>query len=124
MLEDDAMILDHTIVPSRDKETAARNIADLFGVPYEGLQGHFAPVKVNEQLSLDFDNAEEFQRHHYAFKVTDEEFDQIFDRVKAAGIAYGSGPGRQDDMEINHRREGRGFYFRDADGHSWELLTR
>ena len=118
------MILDHTIVPSHDKVTAAKWIADLFGVPYAGQQGHFAPVKVNDTLSLDFDNAEDFASHHYAFYVTDEEFDQVFDRVKERGVVYGSGPRSQDDMQLNHRHEGRGFYFRDADGHSWELLTR
>jgi hypothetical protein len=26
-------------------------------------------------------------------------------------------------MQINHLHTGRGFYFRDADGHSWEMIT-
>jgi catechol 2,3-dioxygenase-like lactoylglutathione lyase family enzyme len=118
------MILDHTIVPSHNKIAAAQHIADLFGLSFAGAQGHFAPVRVNESLCLDFDDAEGFQSHHYAFKVSDEEFDQVLARVQAAGIAYGSRPGSQDDMQLNQRRGGRGFYFRDADGHSWELLTR
>jgi catechol 2,3-dioxygenase-like lactoylglutathione lyase family enzyme len=43
--------------------------------------------------------------------------------VRAEGIAYGSGPGALDDMKINHRRGGRGFYFRDPNGHVLEVLT-
>ena len=59
----------------------------------------------------------------YAVKVGESEFDDIFGRVKAEGIAYGSGPGALDDMKINHRRGGRGFYFRDPNGHILEVLT-
>ena len=115
--------LDHTIVPSHDKENAARFFARMFGLEYKGPWGHFAPVQVDEYLSLDFDNRENFQSQHYAFLVTDEEFDAILGRVKEEGIPYGSGPMKQDDMEINHLHTGRGFYFRDSDGHSWEVIT-
>jgi len=118
------MLLNHTIVPSRDKVAASQWIAEILGLQVEPATGHFAPVRVNDSLTLDFDNAEEVAHHHYAFQVSDEEFDAVFDRVRAKGIKYGSGPQSHDDMQLNHRRGGRGFYFRDADGHSWELLTR
>ena len=120
-----AIMLNHTIVPARDKEEAARFFARIFGLRYEGVRGHFAPVQVNDTLALDFDNAAEpIPRHHYAFHVTDEEFDQILKRVQAEGLRYGSEPGAQDNMQLNSRRGGRGFYFRDSNGHSLELLTR
>ena len=115
--------LDHTIVPARDKEAAARFFARIFGLSYRGPQSHFAPVQVNDRLTLDFDDATEFKHHHYAFKVTDQEFDAIFKRIQAERIPYGSGPGSPDDMQINHRRGGRGVYFRSPDGHMLELLT-
>jgi catechol 2,3-dioxygenase-like lactoylglutathione lyase family enzyme len=117
------MELNHTIVPAHDKEASARFFADIFGLSYEGPMSHFAPVKLGG-LAFDFDNREGFEPHHYAFLVSDEEFDGIFDRVKAAGLAYGSGPGTKEDMQINTRRGGRGFYFRDPNGHSLEVLTR
>lgn len=119
-----AIVLNHTIVPARDKEASARFFAQIFGLRYEGPQGHFAPVRVNETLTLDFDNRETFEPHHYAFHVSDEEFDAILARVKAAGIPYGSGPRSWDDGQINTRRGGRGFYFPDPDGHLYELMTR
>jgi catechol 2,3-dioxygenase-like lactoylglutathione lyase family enzyme len=118
-----AIVLDHTIVPAHDKEASARFLARILGLRYEGALSHFAPLRVNDTLTLDFDNDTNFESHHYAFKVDEAEFDGIFDRVRAEGIAYGSGPGALDDMKINHRRGGRGFYFRDPNGHVLEVLT-
>jgi catechol 2,3-dioxygenase-like lactoylglutathione lyase family enzyme len=90
---------------------------------YGGAASHFAPLRVNETLTLDFDDNSGFESHHYAFKVSESEFDDIFGRVKTEGILYGSGPRSLDDMKINHRRGGRGFYFRDPNGHVLEVLT-
>jgi catechol 2,3-dioxygenase-like lactoylglutathione lyase family enzyme len=118
-----AIVLDHTIVPSRDKEASARFFAEIFGLPYDGVRGHFAPVRVNQSLTLDFDDRDSFESHHYAFYISDEEFDAILARVKAAGRAYGSGPFNPEDGQINTRRGGRGFYFRDLDGHLLEVMT-
>ena len=118
-----AIHLDHTIVPARDKVASATFFARIFGLDYNGPHSHFAPVRVNEELTLDFDERCEFKPHHYAFKVGDAEFDAIFDRVKAEGIPYGSGPRSRTDMQINCRRGGRGFYFDDPNGHVLEVLT-
>lgn len=119
-----AIVLDHTIVPARDKEASARFFAQVFGLPYEGVRGHFAPVPVNESLTLDFDNSDAFDSHHYAFHVGDEEFDAILGRVQAKGRPFGSGPSNPEDGQINARRGGRGFYFHDLDGHLLEVMTR
>ena len=119
-----AIILDHTIVPAHDKEASAKFFASIFGLIYGGPAGHFAPVRVNDTLTLDFDNSDQFQSHHYAFHVSDDEFDAVFGRIKGEGIPYGSGPFELEDMQINTRRGGRGFYFRDPNGHVLELLTR
>ena len=116
--------LNHTIVPAHDKEISAKWFADIFGLTYGGPAGHFAPVQVNETLTLDFDDREVSESHHYAFHVDEDEFDAIFGRIKSSGISYGSGPRDLEDMEINHRRGGRGVYFVDLDGHILELLTR
>lgn len=118
------IVLNHTIVPAKDKVASAEFIGRMLGRPFEGLHGHFAPVQVNDSLTLDFDDREDFESHHYAFHVSDEEFDDIFGRLKAESVAYGSGPRSQEDGELNTRRGGRGLYFRDANGHSWELMTR
>jgi len=118
-----AIVLDHTIIPARDKEASARFFARIFGLKYEGRHSHFAPVQVNDTLTLDFDDDDHFESHHYAFKVSESEFDAIFARIKAEGIHYGSGPFALEDMRINRRHGGRGCYFRDPNGHVLEILT-
>ena len=116
--------LDHTIVPAKDKEAAARFFARIFGLSYEGTESHFAPVRVNDRLTLDFDDEDEdFENHHYAFRVSDAEFDAIFGRIQAECVVYGSGPRSPENMEINRRRGGRGCYFRDPEGHMLEIMT-
>lgn len=117
--------LNHTIVPVGDKVASAKFFARMFGLSFdEHAVGYFAPVRVNEELTLDFDDdVDRFDIHHYAFKVSESEFDAIFGRIKAEGIAYGSEPHSRDDMKINHRGGGRGVYFSDPNGHILELLT-
>ena len=116
--------LNHTIVPALDKEAAAQFFARIFGLRYEGPSSHFAAVQVNDRLTFDFDTDTGFGMQHYAFQVSEAEFDQIFGRIKQEGLTYGSGPFSPEDMKINHRNGGRGVYFRDPSGHLLELLTR
>src|SRR5436189_6385450 len=116
-----AIVLDHTIVPAHDKEASARFLARILGLRYEGPPSHFAPLRVNDTLTLDFDNDTNFERHHYAFKVDEAEFDGIFDRVRAEGLAYVSGPGSVCDVKIDHRRGGRRVYGRAPYGHVHEV---
>jgi catechol 2,3-dioxygenase-like lactoylglutathione lyase family enzyme len=120
----DAMELNHTIVPAHDKEASARFFAQIFGLTYDGAVSHFAPVKVNQHLTMDFDNANDFRSHHYAFKVSESEFDEIFGRLKICSVEYGSQPWTPKDGELNDRHGGRGVYWLDPDGHMLEILTR
>jgi catechol 2,3-dioxygenase-like lactoylglutathione lyase family enzyme len=115
--------LDHTIVPATDKVASAEFFADIFGLTVKPGQGYFAQVQVNESLTLDFADASEPQSHHYAFHISEAEFEAIFGRVKAKGIPYGSGPYNRTDGQIYTRRGGRGFYFDDPNGHVLEVMT-
>lgn len=116
------IVLNHTIVPARDKKAAARFFARIFGLKTERV-GYFAPVRLNEQTTLLFDDDSSFESHHYAFHVSNAEFDAIFGRIKEAGLAYGSGPVSLDDGKLNDWGGGRGVYFKDPDGHVLELMT-
>lgn len=118
--------LNHLIVPAHDKQESARFYERIFGFEYERSLGyHFAPIKIpGQSLTLDFDNREGFPPEHYAFKVSEAEFDEIFGRIVDDGLAYGSGPWTQDNMKINHADGGRGVYFQDPSGHLLEILTR
>ena len=101
-----ALQLDHTIVPAYDKVRSAKFIARVFGLKYEGTWGHFAPVKVNDILTLDFNDSDDPRSNHYAFLASDEEFDAVLQRVKDEGMPFGSGPGSRTDGKINHKHQG------------------
>ncbi len=120
--------LNHTIVPAQDRLASAAFYARIFGLSVGPAMGPFAPVRVNDTLTLDFDDRgstrQHLDWHHYAFQVSEEEFDAIFGRIRADGIPYGSGPHSLEDRRINTRHGGRGVYFRDPNGHVLELLTR
>ena len=116
--------LNHTIVSARDKDAAARFFAEIFGLRFEALGGHFALVHVNDTLTLDFADAKRtIASQHYAFHVSDTEFDAILPWVKDAGLAFGSGLRSLEDGKLNDRNGGRRFYYKDHDGHAIELMT-
>jgi len=117
------IVLNHTIVPAHDKMAAARFFAEIFGLKTEPIN-YFAPVRINDQMTMLFsDEDSEFESHHYAFHVSDGEFDAIFRRIKAAGLAYGSDPSHLANGKLNDWGGGRGVYFKDPDGHVLELMT-
>jgi len=124
--------LDHTIVPAKDKVVSAQFFAEIFGLTVK--PGQFAQVQINESLTFDFAdergpegepdyNPSAIQSHHYAFHVSDGEFDAIYAKVQEKGLAFGSGPFSHTDGKINKRRGGRGFYFEDPNGHLLEVMT-
>ena len=115
--------LNHMIVPARDKDAAAKFFAETFGAKPESGLGPFAAVRVNDGLVLLFDTWETVERQHYAFHVSETEFDQIFGRVKQAGIAWGSHPWSAKNGQLNDHGGGRGVYFENPDGHLLELMT-
>ncbi len=117
------ILLNHTIVPAHDKQDAARWFADVFGLAVDGEGDHFAPVRVNETLTLLFSDSTLFNPHHYAFHVSDPEFDAIFRRVQEKGVIFGSAPWSRNDKKLNDWGGGRGVYFESPDGHLLELMT-
>jgi catechol 2,3-dioxygenase-like lactoylglutathione lyase family enzyme len=116
------IMLNHTIVPAHDKAVAAKFFAHLFGLK-RGRTGYFAPVRVNKTLTLLFDDDSKFESHHYAFHVSDREFEAIVSRIKKAKVPFGSAPWSLDDGKLNDWGGGRGVYFRDPNGHVLELMT-
>src|SRR5262249_45357897 len=106
------IVLNHTIVRARDKQRSARFFADLLGLDVGAPAGPFVPVRVNDDLTFDFDDRGEFLFGHYAFLVDDATFDAVLGRVEGTTIDYGSAP-RVSDRQINHLSGGRGVYVRD-----------
>lgn len=120
-----AIHLDHLIVPSHNRAASAKLLADLLGVPWsETGVGPFCPVYVNDGLTLDFDETTEpFPVMHYCFRVSQDEFDAILNRIAAAGVEYRSTPHGAADRQVNTQHGGRVVYWSEPDGHVWEILT-
>ena len=117
--------LSHTIVAARDRKASARFLSEILGLDPPFLLGPFAAVTVGDELTLDFrDTDGEIHTQHYAFLVSEAEFDQIFGRVKERRMKYWADPGMREEGKINHHFGGRGVYFQDPSGHLLEIITR
>lgn len=117
--------LNHTIVWSSDPATSARFLAEILALPAPRRFAHFHVVEVDNGVSLDFAHAATpIQSQHYAFLITEAEFDGVLERIRARGLPHWADPARQRPGAINHGDGGRGVYFPDPDDHFLEVLTR
>ena len=120
-----SILLDHLMVPARDKLASAKLLAELLGVPWsETGIGPFAPVYVNDAFTIDFDEwSEPVPRIHYCFRVSEDAFDAILGRIRAAGIPFRSNVHGAVDYRVDTQHGGRIVYWNEPDGHQWEMLT-
>jgi catechol 2,3-dioxygenase-like lactoylglutathione lyase family enzyme len=116
------IVLNHTIVPVADRHAGAAFLAELLGVTVEAPAGPFVPVRINDDLTFDFDDRSGGRPGHYAFLVDDATFDAALAYAQRTGREWGSAP-RAVDYQINHLGGGRGVYVRDPDGIAYELFT-
>jgi catechol 2,3-dioxygenase-like lactoylglutathione lyase family enzyme len=120
-----AIKLNHTIVNVRDARKSAEFLAGLLGLPPAKRFAHFLCVQVANDVTLDFCDADYApEPQHYAFLVSEREFDEIFARIRSSGIDYWADPGRRQKGEINRHFGGRGVYFEEPGGHFLEIITR
>lgn len=121
-----AVQLNHTIVHARDADASARFLAEILGLGEPSHFGPFTVVELANGASLDFLTTGpewELMVEHYAFLVTEAEFDEIFGRITERGLSYWADPHNTEAGQINHHDGGRGVYWRDPDGHMLEIIT-
>jgi catechol 2,3-dioxygenase-like lactoylglutathione lyase family enzyme len=117
--------LNHTIVHARDPQASAAFLAEILGRGAPVRFGPFHAVALDNGVTLDFIRADgELVVEHYAFLVSEAEFDQIFGRIRARELSYWADPGHHQAGQINHHDGGRGVYWNDPDGHYLEIITR
>jgi catechol 2,3-dioxygenase-like lactoylglutathione lyase family enzyme len=117
--------LNHTIVWSSDHSKSARFLAEILGRPAPVRFGGFEVVELDNGVSLDFMAADRpIQSQHYAFLITETDFDAVLGRIQQRGLDYWGDPYRSRPGQINHDDGGRGVYFDDPDGHYMEVITR
>src|ERR1700719_3798321 len=109
--------LNHTIIPARDRLASAKFLADILNLEAGPEWGHFVPIRTSNGVTLDFADREDFRPQHYAFLISEAEFDAAFARIRAGGVRYYATPRRERPGEINHRYGGRGGCLRAPNGH-------
>jgi extradiol dioxygenase family protein len=117
----------HTIVAAYDKKRSATFLTELFDLPSPTPFAQFMMVTLANDVSLDYADVaegEEVRTQHYAFLVSEEEFDDIYRRIQLWGLDHWADPAATRPGEINHNDGGRGVYFQDPAGHYLEILTR
>jgi len=120
-----AVELNHTIVHAHDAEASAQFLSDVLGLEPPRRFGPFIVVDVANRVSLDFlSTDEDIITEHYAFLVSETEFDEIFARIEQRGLDYFADPRLSRRGEINRNDGGRGLYFKDPAGHYLEIITR
>ena len=120
-----AIAFNHTIVAAKDKQESAAFFTDLFGLPAATPFGHFLVVRLEHGASLDFaDAGDDVRPQHYAFLVSEDDFDAIYGRITDRGLEHWADPRGSRPGEINRNDGGRGVYFRDPAGHYLEIITR
>lgn len=116
--------LNHTIVHARAPSYTAQFLTEILGLPPFRQLGHFTVVQVGA-TSLDLIQTDEpITSRHFAFLVSEDEFDAAFDRLRSRNLPYWADPFHKEPSAINHWDDGRGLYFDDPDGHLMEILTR
>ena len=120
-----AVEFNHTIVWARDSQTSATFLAEVLGLSAPKRWGPFVVVAADNGTNIDFMDADgEITPQHYAFLVSESEFDEIFGRIRERTLPYWSDPAQTQRDEINHHDGGRGLYFEDPNGHLLEIITR
>jgi extradiol dioxygenase family protein len=117
----------HTIVAAKDKKQSATFLTELFDLPSPTPWAHFMMVDLANGVTLDYADVadgEEIRPQHYAFLVSEDEFDAIYGRIQSWGLEHWADPACSKPGEINHNDGGRGVYFLDPVGHYMEILTR
>lgn len=120
--------IDHIILKVNNLEASVTFYTAIMGFVAEGMDGPFTTIRIGPHGQLQLAPWGTAGCEHYAFAVSHTEFDQIFDRIKAAGIPYGptfdtvgvnAGPGR----EAGARGIAPTIYFNDPNGHLLEIRS-
>ncbi len=117
--------LNHTIAHATDPEASAAFLSEMLGVTAPTRFGPFHVVSADNGASIDFIAAGDYriEPQHYAFLVSEDEFDEIFGRIRERDLTYFADPHGDQPGEINTHEGGRGVYWPDPDGHLLEILT-
>src|SRR5437773_12105641 len=106
-----AVEFNHTIIWSTDSKTSATFLAGILGLPPPRKWGPFHIVATTNSVNLDFmDREGEILSRHFAFLVSEPEFDETFARIQKQRLPYWADHARTKKDDINNHDDRRGVY--------------
>jgi catechol 2,3-dioxygenase-like lactoylglutathione lyase family enzyme len=120
--------LDHIVLKVNDLEASVAFYIEVLGFSSEGSDGPFTVLRAGPDLQLQLAPWGTPGFEHYAFAVSKDEFQSIFDRIKSAGIAYGPtfdtvGLNTAPGEEVGARGLAPTLYFNDPNKHLLEIRS-
>ena len=120
--------LDHIILKVNDLKTSVSFYSEVMGFVLEGMDGPFTVLTAGPDFQLQLAAWGTPGLEHYAFSVSKREFQDIFERIKSRGIAFGP---TFDSVGLNtspgQESGARGFaptlYFNDPNKHLIEIRS-
>ena len=120
-----AVEFNHTVAGTRDKRASATWLAEILGLPEPTAYGPFMAVQLANGVTLDFlEHDGPIESAHYAFLLSEQEFDQVLGRLDDRGVTWFADPAHRQVGRWNSDDGGRGLYFSDPNGHNMEIITR
>ncbi|MFJ1258568.1 VOC family protein [Cupriavidus sp. CuC1] len=115
----------HTLVFSHDKKVSADFLCEILGRPAAVPVGLFLAVRLDNDVTLDFIDAEgDVALQYYAFLTSDVEFEQSLARIQARDLMYWSDPYRRRPGEVSTNDACRRVYFEDPSKHFLEISMK
>ncbi|MCB9737714.1 MAG: VOC family protein [Deltaproteobacteria bacterium] len=120
------MIPDHLILKVNDLAESSAFYTTILGWTAEGPQGPFRVLRVSAEFTVQLAAWGTKGGEHLAFAMDRKEFDEVFGRIRQAGIRFGdsfhtvgemNGPGE----EVGARGAGASLYFFDPNQHLLEI---
>ena len=119
---------DHIILKVNELDKSVAFYTGVLGFENAGVDGRFTIIRTGEKFLIQLAPWGTKRFEHYAFAVSRKEFEEIFSRVKQAGIDYGptfdsvganSGPGN----ESGGRGEAPAVYSNDPNSYLIAMRT-
>lgn len=118
--------LDHIILAVNDVAKSIEFYTGILGLTYEGKREPFSVIRVTPEFTIQMAPWGSKGGEHLAFAMSRSEFEDVFRRIREAGIEYGDsfhavgnmqGPGDEDGS----RGPGKALYFFDPSRHLIEI---
>jgi catechol 2,3-dioxygenase-like lactoylglutathione lyase family enzyme len=120
--------LDHIILKVNDLNASVSFYTEIMGFALDGVDGPFTVLRAGPDCQLQLAPWGTPGLEHYAFSVSKRDFQDIYERIKTRGIAFGPtfdsvGLNTSPGEESGARGAAPTLYFNDPNKHLLEIRT-